>query len=430
MIDNVEIEKLSNEGRGLAFTDRPCFVLGGLPGETMSVRVLKKYKGILDSVAASEPENASEHRVAADCQHFLQCGGCYLQHMDYAYQVDFKNARFKDLWQKYEYPQPKWCTPITANSFGYRRKARISVRWVEKKQKLLFGFKEQDSRKILDMQHCKILTNKIEHGIFSLQTVISSMPEKQKIPQIEVVEAETGVVAVIRNLVELSAESCQALQEFSQKLSWDIWLQPKGNDSVFPINSTSRYLSYSIPKHNLKLLFKPLDFIQVNANVNLELIDLVIDWLDLQANDSVLDLFCGLGNFSLPIAQKVAKVTGVEGSEEMVVRASSNAVAAGLADKTSFFAHDLRLCPLKTDWISGSYNKILLDPPRSGAKACISWILDKKPGKIVYVSCNPESLVNDIKLIIESGYRPEKACIADMFPHTKHIESVVCFSKE
>lgn len=425
----VEIQRLSSEGRGLAFTDRPCFVLGGLPGEHIEVKILRKYKGIFDAVAISEPTNPSADRVAPECQHFLQCGGCSFQHLSYPKQVSFKDQRARALWQDAGYHDVSWQDPITASAYNYRRKARISLRWVEKKQKLLLGFKEQDARKILDMSACAILTKGLQKHIFYLQDVISTFPEKKQIPQLELIEGDDGVAVIIRNLVTLSDTSLAALDEFSSKTLWQIWLQPKGYDSVHALTSTSGYLHYNLPKYDLKLAFKPLDFVQVNAKVNQKLVDLVIDWLDLQDSDQVLDLFCGLGNFSLPIAKMCEKVIGVEGSEEMVIRATNNANTAGLRSKLSFYAHDLRAISRNEFWANASFTKVLLDPPRSGAKACMTFLIEKQPQTIVYVSCNPESLVNDIKLLLDNGYIAEKACIADMFPQTKHIEQVVKFSK-
>lgn len=425
-MDKILITKLSDEGRGLGHNQKPYFVTGALPKEEVSVKVLKKYKGIIEAVATEVPINKSEHRVAAKCQHFLQCGGCSLQHMQYDYQVEFKAKKLQQLWQDYGYQQPEWQVALAGPEFAYRRKARVSIRYVEKKQKLLLGFKELDARKILDMQSCEVLTKAIQKHLFALQALLSDLPEANLIPQLELVEALEGVVVVIRHLQPLSDATQQRLNEFANTSGWQVWSQAKGPDTIKPLNASHGFLHYELPEFNLKLAFAPLDFVQVNAKVNQLMLSKVLSWLELKSYDRVLDLFCGLGNFSLPIAQNCAQVIGVEGSDEMVLRAKTNAMTAGLAAKTEFYAQDLRQAPAGT-WAQAKFNKVLLDPPRSGAKACLEWLVTKRPERLVYVSCNPKSLLNDIAILFEHGYKAKFACIADMFPHTGHTEALVCF---
>lgn len=430
MHENVTVDKLSSEGRGLAHIDRPCFITGALPGEDLTVKILKKYKGIFEAVAASYPQNASEMRVEPKCPHFLQCGGCSLQHINYAEQVAFKFQMFKDLWSSYNFMEPKWQAAITDANLAYRRKARISLRFVEKKNKLLLGFKELDARKILDMHSCKILTTGITDYLFDLQEVLADVPEKTHIPQIELVEANEGVAIVLRHLVDLSPHTLNILKSFSEKSRWHFWLQRGGPDTLVPLNGSGGFLHYDLPEFNLCLAFGPLDFIQVNSGINQKLVSLVIKWLSLSSSDVVLDLFCGLGNFSLPIAQRCAQVIGIEGSDEMVLRAATNASTAGLSGKTKFFQHDLRTSADRESWFNLDFNKVLLDPPRSGAKFCCEWLLQKRPKQIVYVSCNPKSMMNDLKVFFQGGYKVCFVTIADMFPHTAHTEAIATLELE
>lgn len=425
MLSKLNIEKLSDEGRGLSHTDRPWFVLGALPGETIEARVLKKYKGIYEAVATSVPEQAAPTRTKPACQHFLSCGGCSLQHMAYEAQVAFKYAKLKELWQRHDLPEPEWLPPAVSASTGYRRKARVSLRYVEKKQKLLLGFKELDARKILDMQSCSVLTPAITQHLFALQAVLSEIPERLTIPQLELVEGNEGVAVVIRHLKPLAATTINALQAFAATSSWQVWLQSAGPDSLLALDPASGFLHYDLPDYNLRLAFAPLDFVQVNAAVNQKMIAIVAQWLELKPTETLLDLFCGLGNFSLPLAQSCRMVLGVEGSEEMVTRASANASLAKLSSQTKFFAHDLRQNPEHTPWFNLQFDKVLLDPPRSGAQHCLPWLLRKKPKRIVYVSCNPKTMMNDL-LVLVNNYRISAACMADMFPHTAHTEALVC----
>lgn len=426
MHEPAEIEKLSSEGRGLAHVSgRPCFITGALPGETIDIRILKKYKGILEAVAIAKPNNPSPLRTDPSCQHFLQCGGCSLQHIIYSEQLNFKLAMFKELWASYKFPEPKWQKAISGNSQNYRRKARVSLRYVDKKAKLLMGFKELDARKILDMHSCHVLTKAIADNLFVLQEVLSNIPESKHIPQLELVEANEGVVVVVRHLTDLAPESLGALARFAAETNWQIWLQSAGPDSIVPLHGSGGSLHYDLPEFNLKLAFSPLDFVQVNPEVNQKLVTMVIKWLQLSKDDRVLDLFCGLGNFSLPIAQQCAQVVGVEGSEDMVLRATSNAETANLGHASQFFHHDLRTSPDNTPWIKIPFNKVLLDPPRSGAKYCCEWLVKLNPKLVVYVSCNPKSMMNDLEIFLQNGYQFSQATIADMFPHTAHTEAIV-----
>lgn len=429
MNDAIKIDRLSSEGRGIGFLDRPCFVLGALPAETVNYKILKKHKGIFEAVTTSLVSEASNIRVESVCEHYLMCGACSLQHMAYRTQLDVKLENIKSGWQHKSYPEVIWDKCLTGPQYHYRRKARVSLRYVDKKSQLIIGFKELDSRKVLNMNMCSILTPSITKYLFELRDVLRQTNAYKNIPQIELVEGDSRVAAVVRHLVDFCPESLSKITEFAKHSGWHIWLQRNGLDSIKPVNSEQGYLSYSMPKYNLNLNFGPLDFIQVNAEINLKMIDLVIDWLDLSANDRVLDLFCGLGNFSLPVAKNCGSLVGVEGSEEMVFRASSNASNAGLSSKTSFFKHDLRNDPVGCKWYNNIYDKVILDPPRSGARYCLEWLVKKSPKRIIYISCNPQSFLNDIEVLFLAGYKASKICLADMFPQTSHAEVIACFDK-
>ena len=319
---------------------------------------------------------------------------------------------------------------------GYRRKARLGVRNVVKKGGVLVGFREKNSGFIMDMENCKVINQRVSSLIIPLRQMLTSLGAASDIPQIEVAVGDppagalenNTIALVFRHLVDLSERDIELIKSFGTTNGIDIYLQPGGIDSVKKISNDSgkQRLYYSLPAYSLKLGFHPMDFTQINGEMNIMIVDRVVEMLDLQEDDSVLDLFCGLGNFTLPIATKVNSVTGVEASQEMVERAKENASQNKLFN-VKFFAEDLYKLPVTKAWTTAKYTKVVLDPPRTGASEILPTIVKKKPEKIMYVSCNPSTLARDAKILDANNYQLKSAGVMDMFPHTSHVESIAEF---
>ncbi len=428
----VTVEKCSTEGRGLAYPNgHTTFITGALPQECVDIRVLRRRKKIIEAVATEVVECPHPDRVVAPCPHFLACGGCGLQHMAVTPQILMKQARFEQMWLQAGLPAPKvWAKPLCGPDLGYRRSARLGLKYVHKKNKLLMGFRELDGRKVLDMHACPVLVPAIQQWLFVLQETLAKTSIQDAVPQIEVSAGDDAVAVIVRHLAPFTEHDIELLQQFMQASGWHVWLQAKGPDSVKPLEATFGLLAYTLVDQNLTLSFYPQDFIQVNANMNQQMINQAMAWLAPQASERVLDLFCGLGNFSLAIAQSGASVVGVEGSEDMTLRAAHNAAQNGLASACTFHAANLESMAHPADWAQMPYDRVLLDPPRSGAAACVKWLGERLPKRIVYVSCHAATLVRDAEVLIRAGYRAQHAGVMDMFPHTHHVEAMVCFDLE
>ena len=320
--------------------------------------------------------------------------------------------------------------PLIGPAWGYRNKARVGVRYVFKKETTLVGFRERGSAFLAEINQCEILNPRVGQLITPLRELIDTFENKREVAQIEVAIGDTDVALVFRNLVELSEAEKTALINFGQEHNLQIFLQPAGPDSVFKIypHDDTNYLTYTLPDFDLTMKFHPMDFTQVNTDINRNMVKRAVDFLDLKNDDTVLDLFCGLGNFTLPIATKAKHVVGVEGSELMTERAGMNAKANGLSN-VEFHAANLMESIDDFDWAKQHYNKILLDPPRSGAEMLVEQIERFKASLIAYVSCNPATLARDAAILASKGYHLTKAGIMDMFPHTSHVESIAVFSK-
>ena len=428
-VKTVIIQTLSQEGRGIAFVaGKTTFVTGGLPGEQVTLGFLKKRRHFNEAVAASYQGHAHQDRVEPGCKHFLMCGGCSLQHMDPQAQIALKHRHFVELWQSLLPSEPLfWAPPLQAASWGYRRKARLGVKYVNKKQKLLVGFREFDGRKILDMTSCAILEPAISKELPALQACLAATSIRAAIPQLEIASSEQQVAVIIRHLEPFGDDDLTLLNDFSQVSGWHIWLQPKGPDSVQPLNVQGQLLQYSLPEYGVCLAFHPADFVQINSHLNVKMIQQALEWLAITSGEVILDLFCGLGNFSIPIAKQGAYVWGVEGSEDMVIRASTNAASNQVSQYCQFASQNLEADEFDGAWTKVAFDKVLLDPPRTGAQACMTWLLKIKPKRIVYVSCHSATLVRDAQVLIAGGYQVTKAGVMDMFPHTQHVEAMACF---
>lgn len=431
---SVTIEKFSHDGRGIARIDgKTTFVSGALADEGVTINYKNRKKDFDEGVVISV-EKASPYRVEAKCPHYAMCGGCSLQHLDLQRQIDVKQDILLELLQRYAKLAPQSIIdPLRGEAWHYRNKARLSVRYVSKKGAVLVGFRERDnSRFITDIHDCLILNQQVASSIDGLRQLISSFSEPTSIAQIEVAAGDDEVALIFRNLVELTEEDKHKLKQFALDYNFRIYLQPKGPDSVYLLHpeTAPEYLSYSLPDFSVNYLFKPTDFTQVNSVINRKMVKQAIELLDLKEYDNVLDLFCGLGNFSLAIAKHANYVYGVEGSQEMVERATMNMRHNSLSN-AEFFACDLddafdTLIPKFT-----KANKLLLDPPRSGAYAVVKQIAALSIERIVYVSCNPVTLARDTDILVnEFGYKLISAGVMDMFPNTAHVESIALFVKD
>jgi 23S rRNA (uracil1939-C5)-methyltransferase len=425
----VTIEGLSHEGRGISHHNgKIVFVFAALPGERVKIQINKTTKKFSEA-SVIEVIQASEHRIQPHCPHFSMCGGCSMQHISSDYQIALKQASILEMMEHAGVKIDEVIAPITSHPWGYRRKARLGVKYVIKKERLLIGFRERNKPYLADMQSCQILIEEVGQHLQDLMQLISTLDAKQSIAQIEVAADDEHCALVIRHLNPLSDSDIQELTRFAQASGFWIQLQPQGPDSITTLYPEQQSLAFKpLADSTIRIDFRPSDFTQVNTEVNQQMVRQALDFLDVQPDDTVLDLFCGLGNFTLPVAQLAAQVTGVEGDQLMVSRARANALQNDIKN-TEYYVADLTRVDAQWAWLKKSYNKILLDPPRSGAFEIIQRIASLNPSIIVYVSCQPSSLVRDAKVLQQSGYRLTHLGLMDMFPQTAHIESMAVFKK-
>ncbi|MDR2213844.1 MAG: 23S rRNA (uracil(1939)-C(5))-methyltransferase RlmD [Pseudomonadales bacterium] len=429
----LHIDKLSHEGRGIAHHEgRVIFVDGALPHETVLAQ-LSSQRGSYAEANTLEVLSASADRVTPPCPHFTQCGGCSLQHLSSAAQLRFKDeALHERLSHETGLAAYQRLPVLSGEVLGYRRKARLALRYVAKKQRVLVGFRERQGNFITDMQSCAVLDPRVGTLLVQLSELAGAMHARESVPQIEVALGDTDTsehgALVVRHLQPLSASDTERLIAFGMAQGLSIYLQPKGPDSVhklYPQGGAER-LYYRLPAYNLELAFHPLDFTQVNAGINRLMLDQALHLLDPQAQDKVLDLFCGLGNFTLPLARRAREVLGVEGVAAMVRRGEENAARNGITN-AAFVCADLSLPPAQHPWLQQGFDKVLLDPPRSGALEVLPALIAARPARIVYVSCNPATLARDAAVLHEHGYTLAAAGAMDMFPHTSHVEAMALF---
>lgn len=425
------IEGLTTEGRGLVhINDKAVFVDGALPGEKVQIEYTastSKY----DEAKVLTVFEASVDRVEPPCQHAGICGGCSLQHLDTEKQIEIKQtALIESLDYIGKVKADEILPTITGPTTGYRYKARLGVRYVAKKERVLVGFREKRSNFLALIDQCEVLDNRVGHKLSSLASLIYGLDAREHIPQIEVAIDDENVVLVFRHLEELSESDQQQLVEFAKQENFVIMLQsggPKTVENLWPDDFS--HLSYTLKDQNIKFDFEANDFTQVNPLINQKMINRVIDLLDIQPDEKVLDLFCGLGNFTLPLAQKSTQVIGIEGSQELVNKAISNASNNNI-NNAEFHAVDLSQKLEGQRWLNQTYDKILLDPPRSGAMEMIHHLGKLGASRIVYVSCQPTTLARDAGALVNKyGYRLLSAGVMDMFPHTAHVESIAVFEK-
>lgn len=430
----LDIIDLSHDGRGVARREggKTVFVAGALPGERVLARQTRRSRSFDDAVTLEVLE-ASPDRVEPRCPHFGTCGGCALQHLRESEQIVAKQRVLLDNLERIGHVSPETVLPpLVDAAWGYRRKGRFSVRRVEKKGKTLVGFRERDPRFVADLSVCHTVIAQIGERIEALAALVDGMDARRDIPQIEFIAGDatpdfTGVALVFRHLQPLSDGDRAALLAFARAHGFAVFLQPGGVDSVQPLWPEHPALSFRLDPWDVELQFQPLDFIQVNAGLNAKMISLALELLAVEADDRVLDLFCGLGNFSLPLARFAREVVGVEGDAGLVARARGNATHNGLGN-AHFHAADLAQDLAGHAWMRAGFDKLLLDPPRSGADAVLKQLPLQGLERIVYVSCHPASLARDAGYLVkERGWTLRSAGVMDMFPHTAHVESIALF---
>lgn len=426
----LEITGLSHDGRGVARHDgKAVFVRGALAGEKVLARVAQRHRHF-DEAQVEQVLVASPDRVDPRCPHFGVCGGCALQHLAPAAQIAAKQRVLAENFERIGHVEPRrWLEPLTSDSWGYRRKGRLSVKFVDKKGKALVGFREENGRYVADLARCEVLVPAVGERIAAIAQLVGSLQSVREIAQIEIAAGDDTTALIFRHLQPLSESDRAALVAFGQAQGLAIYLQPGGNDSVHPLWPDAPRLAFRIAAADVELEFRPLDFIQVNRSMNEAMIAHALALLDPQPTDRVLDLFCGLGNFTFPLARRSAHVVGVEGEHALVERAKRNAARNGI-DNVEYHVANLLDDQRDTPWARQRYDRILLDPPRSGAQAVFDYLPKKDTGRIVYVSCHPASLARDAGILVERhGYKLKAAGVMDMFPHTAHVESIALFER-
>ena len=443
------VDSLDLEAQGVARNaeGKVVFIEGALPGEQVQVSV-GRSKTAWEQGTMTALRRESSQRVRPACPHFGlhagACGGCKMQHLHAGAQVAVKQRVLEDNLQHLAKLRPEQLLrPIEGPTWGYRYRARLSVRWVAKKGTVLIGYHERKSRYVADMRVCPVLPAKISQMLMPLRSLIKGMEQRDRLPQIELAigeRTEGPVIAlVLRHLEPVSPADADRLRQFGAEHGVQWWLQPKGPDTVHLLDQGGPELAYSLPEFGITMPFKPTDFTQVNHAINTVLVGRALRLLAPQRHERVIDWFCGLGNFTLPIATLAREVLGVEGSETLVQRSRENALRNGLADRASFAARNLFELSADDLVAFGGAEKWLVDPPRDGAFALAKALADLQavpregwapPQRIVYVSCNPATLARDAGLLVhQAGYRCVAAGVVNMFPHTAHVESMAVFER-
>ena len=429
----VTIESLDQEGRGVAHVDgKAIFIDGALPTEKVTYQ-LTRSKSTYAFANVVEILKESNLRVTPKCPHYGLCGGCKLQHMDFSGQVAAKQRLLEnDLKHIGKVTPQNMLPPLYGPTWGYRHKARLSVKYVTKKDRVLVGFNEKGTRYVADMNSCEVLTPQVSALIAPLQLMIAQLSLRDKIPQLELAVGEGDVVVLIFRIMDaLQANDEALLRAFADAHKVNIWTQTKGPETVKPFYPNEANLQYSLPEFGLVYPFKPNEFTQVNPQINQVMVRRAMQLLNPQANERIADFFCGIGNFTLPIARSGASVLGLEGLQNLVDRAKESASLNNLTQNTQFGVSDLFQMTPEALTQLGKFDKWLIDPPRDGAFELVKSIdAENAPQRIVYVSCNPATLARDADILVnEKGYTLSAAGVINMFPHTTHVETIACFVK-
>ncbi|CAJ0770747.1 23S rRNA (uracil(1939)-C(5))-methyltransferase RlmD [Ralstonia chuxiongensis] len=443
----LDIVSLDGEARGIGrlvnedgTPGKVVFVEGALPGERVMYRS-HRVKSSYEQASVVNILRQSASRVTPRCKFFGVCGGCSMQHLDSRAQVAIKQRVLEaDLWHLAKLRPDVVFRPIAGPDWGYRYRARLTVRHVAAKGGVLVGFHERKSSYVADMTSCEVLPPHVSALLVPLRELVGRLSIVQRMPQIELAVGQDVTALVLRNLEPITAEDEAELRAFADHHNVQFWLQPKGPDTVYPFHPLDRTLTYTLPEFGITMPFKPTDFTQVNHQINRALMSRALKLLDAQPGDRLLDLFCGIGNFTLPMATRAREVMGIEGSEALTTRALANAQYNGLDAKTTFACRNLFEVTADDIAALGKFNRWLIDPPREGALAVSKALAELSqrggdaaellPKRIVYVSCNPATLARDAGLLVhEAGYRLAGAGVVNMFPHTSHVESMAVFER-
>jgi 23S rRNA (uracil1939-C5)-methyltransferase len=430
-VEIATVAALTHEGEGIVRGGKAVFVPGALPGESVKFRRTRSHRQH-DEAELVEVLTPAPERVTPRCAHFGVCGGCALQHLSAEAQLEARNAELRDNLERLGKVTPlSWLPPLRGPVWGYRRRARLGAKYVTRKGKVLVGFRERLGPFIADVRHCDVLAPPVGDLIGPLAELIMTFSIRERVPQIEVAVADNGVALVFRVLDPPASADLDRLREFRQTHGLRIYLQPGGLESVHELDTPGEPLRYRLPKFKVELEFLPTDFIQINGAVNEALVARAVQLLELTPAAEVLDLFCGIGNFTLPLARTAGRVVGVEGDAALVARARHNARLNEL-ENTEFHVADLARLPPDvaavargSPWLKKGYTHVVLDPPRAGAREVLASVASLEPQRVLYISCHPGSLARDLGVLVnEHGFTLEAAGVLDMFPHTAHFESL------
>ena len=432
----VEIVDLAHDGRGVGRLDgKAVFVAGALPGERVRLGRRRRRGGIEEAELAEVLEPAPD-RVQPPCAHFGLCGGCALQHLAPAAQLAAKDRELQAQLERLGRVTPEErLAPLAGPAWEYRRRARLGVKYVAKKERVLVGFRERESPYVTDVRRCHVLVPPVGGLLEPLGDLVGGLAIRDRIPQIEVAVADGAarprVVLVVRVLDAPGADDVARLRAFAAERGVEFWLQPGGLETAAPLDPAASPgpLTYRLPAFDVTLEFGPLDFVQVNAALNARMVEHALAWLAAEPGHAVLDLYCGLGNFTLPIARRAGRVLGVEGEVGLVSRARANAAANAISN-AEFAVADLSADLRGEPWARARFDRVLLDPPRVGAREVLPLVAASGAKRVVYISCHPGSLARDAGLLVhEHGFRLRAAGVMDMFPHTAHVESIAVFER-
>jgi 23S rRNA (uracil1939-C5)-methyltransferase len=428
--ESVTVDGLTHEGEGVVHSGKTVFVAGALPGERIRMRRTRRHRQH-DDGELLEVLQPSPLRVTPRCAHFGVCGGCLLQHLSSAAQLAAKEQELKDNLERVAKVTPgRWLAPLAGPAWGYRRRARLGAKFVRKKDRVVVGFRERAAPYVAQLANCEVLKKPAGDLIAPLAQMLTGLTIREHVPQIEVAVADNATALVLRVLKTPPDADLERLAAFSAAYDVRLYLQPAGLDSVRPLRSDGEPLHYRLPRFDLQLQFEPTDFVQVNGAVNEALVAQALELLEPEASSRVLDLFCGLGNFSLALARYAAHVVGVEGEGVLIERARGNAQRNGIVN-TEFHTGNLAVAPAPDScpWLRHSYSHVLLDPPRTGAREVLAAVAALAPRRVLYISCHPGSLARDLGVLVhEHGFTLDAAGVVDMFPHTAHVESLALLS--
>lgn len=423
---SLSIERLSHEGRGIGRLDgKTTFVTGALPGEQVHARLVNSHKRYHEAELIDIVQ-ASPDRVEPVCPHYRQCGGCDLQHLAVTEQRRHKQQQVLDQLARFADVVPERIEPaLTGADLGYRRAARIGINQRQRDGEILVGFRRRGSHKLLNIEHCPVLVPRLQPVFNLLREALADQGDIRQLTHVDLACGDEDGFLRVRCTRRPSAALTRRLEAVAHQLELTLVI---GLDEG-ELTQGAAQAHYALPASRIELAFAATDFIQVNAEINRAMVQQAVDWLDPQPQQRVLDLFCGLGNFTLPLARRAGQVVGVEGAAEMVERARHNAAAAGL-DNARFYRADLSESFRHAPWFRDGFELILLDPPRTGAREAVRQLAGYGARKVLYISCNPSALVADLPLLTAAGYRVTRCGIMDMFPHTAHVESMLLLERD